>query len=87
MIPEQFKFGAPHLSARLLIVSGFAMMAGSQLSGSIMLFRSSFVRGALSLLVPGYFLVGLKRSGIYWTIIGPWSAGIAFIVIGTMLLS
>jgi hypothetical protein len=87
VLPEQFKPGAPQLFARVLVIAGFAIVLGAQLIGSLALFGYGFVRGALALLVPGYVLIGLKRSGIYWQVMGPWCAGILMVVAGTLLLS
>jgi hypothetical protein len=87
VLPEHFKFGAPFLVARLLIVAGFTVLFGSQLIGAFLLFRHSFQRGLSVVLFPGYLLIGLKRSGIYWQVMGPWCVGMALVVVGTMLLS
>ena len=86
VLPEQLRFGTPKLLARLLIPLGFAITLGSQAVGSLLLFRFGFERGALALLFPGYLLIGLKRSGIYWSIMGPWCAGLLLVVIGMILL-
>jgi hypothetical protein len=87
ILPEQLRLGTPSLLARLLIIAGFAIVFGSQIIGSLLLFRYSFERGALTLLFPGYLLIGLKRSGIYWQVMGPWCMGFLLVVVGTVLLS
>lgn len=87
VLPEQFQPGAPQLFARVLVVVGFALVIGMQIAGSLVLFNYGFVRGALAFLLPGYFMIALKRSGIYWQIMGPWCFGIVMIIAGTILLS
>jgi hypothetical protein len=86
-LPEPLKLGTPSLLARLSIVVGFMFVFGAQIASSLLLFRYSFERGALTLLFPGYLLIGLKRSGIYWQVMGPWCFGFALVVVGTVLLS
>ena len=87
VLPEQFAPGAPQLLARVLVVAGFATILVAQLIGSLVLFAYGFERGALALLFPGYIFIGLKRSGIYWQVMGPWCAGIVMVIAGTILLS
>ena len=87
ILPEQLRLGTPGLVARLSIIAGFAFFFGAQIIGSLLLFRYSFERGALTLLFPGYLLIGLKRSGIYWQVMGPWCFGVVLVVVGTILLS
>jgi len=87
VLPEQLRLGTPGLLARLSIIVGFAFFFGAQIIGSLLLFRYSFERGALTLLFPGYLLIGLKRSGIYWQVMGPWCFGVLLVVVGTILLS
>lgn len=87
MLPEQFAPGAPQLLARFLVIAGFALVVGMQIAGSLVLFNYGFERGALAFLLPGYFMIALKRSGIYWQIMGPWCLGIVMIIAGTILLS
>jgi len=87
ILPEQFKLGAPLLLQRVLIILGFVVVLGSQFVGSIALFRFGFERGALALLLPGYLLIGLKRSGIFWQVMGPWCVGVLMVVLGTILLN
>jgi hypothetical protein len=87
LLPGQFQLGTPKLLERVLIVVGFGVVFGSQFIGSIFLFRFSFERGALALLLSGYLPIALKRSGIFWAIMGPWCIGILLVVVGTILLS
>ena len=86
IVPDQFKPGTPGLLARSLIVVGFAGLFGAQLAGSLALFRYGFVRAMVSLLLPGYLMIALVRSGIYWHVMGPWCAGLGLIIVGTVLL-
>jgi hypothetical protein len=86
-LPNQFQWGAPKLLERLLIVAGIAVTLGSQIIGSFILFRFGFERGALALLLPAYLPIALKRSGIFWQVMGPWCLGVVSIVAGTILLN
>jgi len=87
IMPEQLKPGTPGLLARLFIVVGFFIFFGSQCIGALILFRYGFERGALALLLPGYIFIALKRSGIFWQVMGPWCAGLGLVVLGTLLLN
>jgi hypothetical protein len=87
IIPEQFRPGTPALLARTSIVVGFAVLFGSHIAGSLVLFRYGFERGALALLLPGYLFIALKRSGIFWHVMGPWCIGLGLVVVGTVLFS
>ena len=49
-----------------LIVGGFALSAFAQLIASTIAFRASFVQGMYSLIIPGYLLVTMRRTGHYW---------------------
>ena len=86
-LPSQFQWGAPKLLERLLIVVGIAVTLGSQIIGSFILFRFGFERGALALLLPAYLPIALKRSGIFWQVMGPWCLGVVSIITGTILLN
>ncbi|MDE2257217.1 MAG: hypothetical protein KGK05_05580 [Xanthomonadaceae bacterium] len=86
-LPNQFQLGAPKLFERLLIIVGIVVALGSQIIGSFALFRFGFERGALALLLPAYLPFALKRSGIFWAVMGPWCLGILFILAGTILLN
>lgn len=87
IVPEQFRPGSPNLLARTLIVVGFATLFGAQLVGSLVLFRYGFLRATLSVIVPGYLVFALIRSGIYWQVMGPWCASLGLIVVGTVMLA
>lgn len=69
------------------IVLGFAITLLAQIVGAIMVFNVSFVKGVLSLTIPGYFIVTLRREGFYRAIIGGWLFGLVCIATGTILLS
>ncbi len=69
------------------IVLGFAITLLAQIVGAIMVFNVSFVKGVLSLTIPGYFIVILRREGFYRAIIGGWLFGLVCIATGTILLS
>jgi hypothetical protein len=87
LLPDQFQIGTPKLFERILILVGLTTTLGSQVIGSILLFRFSFERGALALLLPGYLPIALKRSGIFWAVMGPWCLGILLVVAATILLN
>jgi hypothetical protein len=69
------------------ILIGMAVAFVAQIVGAIVVFRVSVLKGVLSLLVPGYILLVLKRQGLYKPIIGAWLAGLLGIVAGTIILS
>lgn len=69
------------------ILLGFAITVLAQIVGAIMVFNVSFVKGVLSLAIPGYFIVTLRREGFYRAIIGSWLFGLVCIATGTILLS
>jgi len=71
----------------LLIVGGFGLALLAQAIGCIVAFRYSPKEGVLSLLVPGYLFLALRRSGAYWRIVGLWLLGVAAVVTGTIVLS
>ncbi|MCB1559625.1 MAG: hypothetical protein KDI75_00750 [Xanthomonadales bacterium] len=71
----------------LLILGGFLIALLAQLVGAIMAFRGGAQEGVLSLLVPGYVLFALKRSGGYRLFVGIYFAGIASVAAGTIALS
>ena len=71
----------------MLIVGSFVLVLLAQLAGSIAAFRSGISDGILSLVVPGYVLLALKRSGLYWPVVGVWLAGVVGIATGTIALS
>ena len=87
VIPDQYKFGMPKLFERSLIVIGFIVVVGSQLVGSILMFNVSFVQGGLSLFVPGYIYIALRRNKLYMPVMGAWFIGLLAIVAGTILLA
>lgn len=69
------------------ILIGMAVAFLAQILGAIVVFRVSVLKGVLSLLVPGYILVVLKRQGLYKPIVDAWLAGLLGIVAGTIILS
>ncbi|QBB72182.1 hypothetical protein ELE36_18435 [Pseudolysobacter antarcticus] len=87
VIPDQYKFGTPKLFERSIIVIGFIVVLGSQLVGSILMFNVSFVQGGLSLFVPGYIYIALRRNKLYVPVMGTWFVGLLAIVVGTILLA
>jgi hypothetical protein len=70
-----------------IILLGIAVMIIAQIVGAILVFRTDILKGALSLIVPGYFLFALKREGLYGKIVGAWVIGIAGYALGTIILS
>lgn len=70
-----------------LIIGGFALSAFAQLIASIIAFRASFIQGMYSLIIPGYLLVTMRRTGHYWKFFAAWAAGVLAVIIGTMVLS
>ncbi len=87
VIPDQYKFGTPKLFERSIILIGFIVVVGSQLVGSILMFNVSFVQGGLSLFVPGYIYIALRRNKLYEPVMGTWFIGLLAIVAGTILLA
>src|SRR5262245_39069987 len=79
LIPQQFSIGTPKLAARLIILVGIAVSTCAMLTGIFLLFMSSVERGLLALVFPPYLLIGLKRAGIFWHVMAPWSAGILLV--------
>lgn len=69
------------------ILFGMTITILAQIVGAIMVFNVSFLKGVLSLTIPGYFLFALRREGMYRQIIGSWSLGLFCLVIGTVILS
>jgi len=71
----------------IVMLIGIVLAIGAQLVGAAIAFRSSVLKGVLSLLVPGYILIVLRREGMYGKIVGSWVAGILGMVIATVILS
>jgi len=70
-----------------LILLGIAVAFLAQIVGAILVFRASILKGVLSLLIPGYFLLALRREELYGLVVGAWAIGILGLVLGTVLLS
>jgi hypothetical protein len=87
VLPEQFQLGSPKLLERVSIVVGLAIAFLAQAVGCILVFRRSFVQGGLSLLVPGYMFLALRRNGLYVPVVGAWCLGLSAVVAGTFLLA
>ena len=71
----------------LLIVGGFLLTALAQFAACIAAFRHDALAGLLSLFVPGYLFLALRRSGAYRPVIGAWLAGVVAIVAGTVAMA
>ncbi|MEZ5464711.1 MAG: hypothetical protein R3F22_05675 [Lysobacteraceae bacterium] len=71
----------------LLILGGFLIALLAQLMGAVMAFRGGAKEGILSLLIPGYVLFALKRSGGYWLMVGIYFIGVAGVAAGTIALA
>jgi hypothetical protein len=69
------------------ILAGIAIATLAQIVGAVVVFRSSLLKGVLSLLIPGYFLFALRSRGWYGRIVGTWGVGIAAVALGTVLSS
>ena len=76
-----------HGFATASIMVGIAVAYFAQIVGAILVFRTSIFKGVLSLFVPGYFLFALKRQGHYKAVVAVWAAGLAGLVVGTIILS
>jgi hypothetical protein len=70
-----------------LLFGGVTVMALAQLGAAIIAFRVSFSDGMCSLVIPGYMLVSMRRSGYYWRFFALWVTGVLAIIVGTMALS
>lgn len=75
------------LLAKQLIMCGLAFVVLAQVVAAVKAFRTSFAEGALSLVVPGYLLLTMRRIGYYWTFFAAWAAGILAIMVVTIILS
>lgn len=84
-LPDSVEIG--DLTGRVLVVGGLLFAWCAQLVGTLLLFARSAVKGFLSLVIPGYFCLALKREGLYAWIIGAFFAGIAGLAAGTIMLS
>lgn len=71
----------------VLLVGGFSLLCFAQITGAVLAFQTSLVAGWLSLLIPGYVFLCLKREGSYWTVAGGWLLGASIIALGTWLLA
>ena len=72
---------------KIILLGGMAIAFVAQIIGAGIAFKSSVIRGVLSLTVPGYLLFALQRSGTYWKVVGTWLVGILGMVLGTITLS
>ncbi|MGB0132751.1 hypothetical protein [Dokdonella sp.] len=70
-----------------LILAGFIVLYLAQITGAVLAFQSSLVSGCLSLLIPGYVFMILKREGSYWPIAGSWLLGVLLVSVGAWLLA
>jgi hypothetical protein len=75
------------MSWGMVIVGGFLLTVVAQLAACVAAFRYDALAGVLSLVVPGYLFLALKRSGSYWPIVGIWFGGVIAVVAGTIALS
>lgn len=76
-----------HTFGSITLIAGMAIAFLAQIAGAILVFRSSIVKGLLSLTIPGYFLFALRRQGIYKQVVGSWGVGILGMIMGTILMS
>jgi hypothetical protein len=72
---------------RALVMGGLVVAYLAQLLSAIALFRTSFSDGLLALIVPGFFVVPLRRQGHYNWFIGIFALGLLCLALGTILLS
>lgn len=70
-----------------LIIGGFVVLYFAQITGAVLAFQTGWIAGCLSLVVPGYVLICLKREGSYWPVAGGWLLGVLLIALGTWLLA
>lgn len=82
--PDDFTF--VRLPGALILV-GFIVLAFAQITGAVLAFQVSLVAGWLSLLIPGYVFLCLKREGGYWPVVGGWLLGVILVATGTWLLA
>ena len=75
------------LVGKFFIFGGFAIAALAQVIGAILVFRFSILDGFLTLIVPGYIIVAIKKAGVYKLVVGSWLVGVVLSVIGVVLLS
>jgi hypothetical protein len=71
----------------VVILLGLAIVTIAQIVGAIMVFSVSILKGIFSLVIPGYFLMALRREDMYGRIVGGWAFGIFCMIIGTVVLS
>jgi len=71
----------------VVVLAGLAIVIIAQIFGAIMVFNVSLLKGVLSLIIPGYFLMVLRREGMYGRVVGSWAFGIVCMIIGTVALS
>ena len=82
--PQDFAF--VKLPSALIMV-GVGIAAFAQITCAVLAFQASRAAGWLSLLVPGYVLVCVKREGSYWPVAAGWLLGAILIVLGIWLLA
>jgi hypothetical protein len=71
----------------VLFIGGIAMLAFAQITCALLAFQASQAAGWLSLLIPGYVFVCIKREGTYWPVAAGWILGVCLIALGTWLLA
>lgn len=76
-----------HNFGTVVILLGLAIVIIAQIVGAIMVFSVSILKGIFSLVIPGYFLMALRREDMYGRIVGGWAFGIFCMIIGTVVLS
>lgn len=74
-------------AARLLVLGGLFIVLGSQWVGAILLLRRSAIDALLSLIVPLYVLIALKKTRLLAPVTGVLTFGAAMLALGTALLS
>jgi len=75
------------LVGKFFLFLGFAIAALAQFVGAILVFRFSILNGILSLIVPGYIIVAIKKVGLYKLVVGSWLVGVVLSIIGVVMLS
>ena len=73
--------------AKLLALGGIWVLYTSQVVAALYVFTRSFAQGMLSLVVPGYFVLALRRSKAFYPVVVSWLLGVIALAAGTILLS
>ena len=77
----------PGRVAKVLPVAGLFILYVSQVVAAIYIFSRSFAQGLVSLIVPGYFLIALRRNEAFYPVMFSWLLGAGALAAGTIMLS